>query len=156
MSDILTVLEDLHLPYEICEHPAVYTVAEANQLEGRLTLRGAGCKNLFLKHKDRFFLYVLPGDRRADLKNIGRILGVGSLKFASGEELWQFLGLKPGEVTPLGIVNDTGTVEVLIHRELVGKTLLLHPNRNTATISLTYENLLYFIQWCGNPWQLVE
>ena len=57
------------------------------------------------------------------------------------------LKLIPGSVTPLGIVNDTeNKVTVLLDKELTQNKVLVHPNRNTATISIKYQDLIKFIE----------
>ena len=105
------------------------------------------CKNLFLRNKrGEYFLLVLPADKRADLKLVAKLLNLPRLSFASEEELEKILGLHTGAVTPLGIINDTQKkVRLIIDAELQGKNLLLHPNRNTATISLGFEDLTKII-----------
>ena len=44
-------------------------------------------------------------------------------------------------------MNDTeNRVTVVLDKELQGKKILVHPNRNTATISIQYEDLIKFIE----------
>ena len=64
-----------------------------------------------------------------------------------------YLGLIPGAVTPLGIINDKEhLVTIILDKDLQNKTLLVHPNRNTASIAIKYEDLIKFIQYCGNKY----
>lgn len=115
---------------------------------------GDGCKNLFLRDDKgrRHFLLVLPKDKTADLKDIQKQLGCSRLGFASEERLYKYLGLHKGEVTPLGIINDTGAdVEVVIDQDLVGKNKLgVHPNDNTASVWLAFDSLKLVIEQNGN------
>ena len=139
-------LQKLEITYEKVEHPAVYTVEEAKEKVPKID--GIGCKNLFLKtQKKECFLYTLPEDKQINLKSLSEQLGVTRFHFASPETLESVLGVIPGSVTPLAITNDTeNKVTVLLDKELKDKKVLVHPNRNTATISLTYENLIKFIE----------
>ena len=37
-------------------------------------------------------------------------------------------------------------------KELKNNKVLIHPNRNTATISIKYDDLIKFIKHCGNEY----
>lgn len=139
-------LKELNIDYEIVEHEAAYTVEEAK--EKVPYIEGIWCKNLFLKGKKKgYFLYTLPEDKQVNLKELAKVLHVSSFHFASKEDLMNILKLIPGSVTPLGIVNDTeNKVTVLLDKELTQNKVLVHPNRNTATISIKYQDLIKFIE----------
>ena len=149
---VLARLEALGISYELTEHPAVYTIEEMDNL--KITEKGDVCKNLFLRDAKgtRHFLVVLDKDKKADLKKIQEQLGSSRLSFASEERLMKHLGLSKGSVTPLGILNDAeNTVEVVLDEDLKGrKRLGLHPNTNTATVWLDFEDVLKFIRADGH------
>ena len=112
-------LEELGVSYEVTEHPAVFTIGEMDALG--LTAKGEVCKNLFLRDAKgrRHFLVVVPGEARADLRALAAQLESSKLSFASAERLEKYLGLKQGEVTPLGVLNDAdAAVEVVFDRGL--------------------------------------
>ena len=156
--ELLKFLAELGIKFELLEHAAVYTVEESRQLRIFEKLNGQACKNLFLRTKrGEYFLLVLPADKRADLKLTAKLLNLPRLSFASEEELKKFLGLHTGAVTPLGIINDaTKKVRLIIDAELQGKKLLLHPNINTATIALAFEDLLKIISQTEHEYLTVE
>ena len=110
-------LEELGIPCEVTEHPAVFTIDEMDSLG--ITAKGEVCKNLFLRDAKgkRHFLVVVPGETRADLRALAEQLESSKLSFASAERLEKYLGLRQGEVTPLGVLNDAdAAVELsLIH-----------------------------------------
>lgn len=139
-------LKTLNINYEKVEHPAVYTVEEAKEKVPKID--GVGCKNLFLRtQKKEAFLYTLPEDKQINLKSLSEELGVTRFHFATPETLEEILGVIPGSVTPLAIVNDSkNLVTVVLDKELQGKKILVHPNRNTATIAIQYEDLIKFIK----------
>ena len=139
-------LEELNITYEKVEHPAVYTVEEAKEKVPKID--GLGCKNLFLKtQKKELFLYTLPEDKQISLTNLSEILGVTRFHFASTKTLEEVLGIIPGSVTPLAIINDKeNKVTVILDKELKDKNILVHPNRNTATISISYNDLEKYIK----------
>lgn len=150
--DILEVLKNLNITYEIQEHVPVYTVDDIKKIFWKL--KGIGGKNLFLKDaRGKFFLYILPQDKRADLKILANKINSKRLSFANEVELKTYLGLIPGSVTPLGVINDKESIVTLVlDKELKNKILLVHPNRNTATIAIRYEDLIKFINYCGNKY----
>ena len=152
--DIYKFLTQLGIDYQKINHQSVSTVEEAMFINEQID--GVACKNLFLKSSDKqFFIYMMTVERCADLKYIAKQIGSKRLSFASDEELVELLKLIPGSVTPLGIINDNKRVKILIDRELRAQRLLIHPNINTATISITYDDLLLFINACGNEYLII-
>lgn len=145
-------LNELNIKYEVMNHPAVFTIEEMDALN--ITNQGDVCKNLFLRDEKgkRHFLVVLDKDKKADLKSIQKQLGSTRLSFASAERLDKYLKLQKGEVTPLGVINDEEcAVEVVFDNDLVGKTKLgVHPNDNTATVWISFEDLKKVIDQNGN------
>jgi Ala-tRNA(Pro) deacylase len=132
-------LQDKQIAYILHEHPAVYTCEEAEQHCAHIP--GLATKNLFLKNqkKNRYFLIVLPADKKADLKKIAEIVNEKKLSFANPEELQDKLGLQPGAVSPFGLINDDKqAVEVYVDKEVYNAEIVsFHPNRNTASLELT-------------------
>lgn len=145
--DLFDVFKELNISYEILEHEAVYTVDEAKMIDNMLN--GLGCKNLFLTdRKGKYFLVVLLDEKRADIKMIGKVVGCNHLSFGNEDDLMKLLGLIRGSCTPLGIINDVDHKVVLVFdKELKGKRILCHPNRNTATISLEFSDLVKYIEY---------
>ena len=152
---IYDVLKKLNISYEEKTHQAVYTVEEAKQINNQLP--GLGCKNLFLKDKfQNYYLLVLEEDKKANFKDLEKLLETKNLKFASSEELKTFLNLEPGSVTPLAIIHDSKIkVTLIIDKELQDKRLLFHPNINTKTISISYEDLIKFIEYTNHKYILM-
>ena len=103
---VLRLLDENKIDYTLAEYPAVFNMEElyAQGLEHC----DAIAKNLLVRdQKKRFYwLLVLYGEKRADLKALKARLGHGALSFAGAEELGTLLGLTPGAVTPLGALND--------------------------------------------------
>ena len=140
------ILQQLNIEYDSVEHEAVYTVREMEEKMPKIS--GIGCKNLFLKtQKKEYYLFTLPKDKSIDLKTMAKKLGVTNFHFASCKSLEEILEIIPGSVTPLAIINDKeNKVTVVLDQELKNKKILVHPNRNTATISIEYKDLIKFIE----------
>lgn len=156
-KEIIDYLNENKIKYEIAEHPAVYTVEEADALN--LPHPEAGTKNLFLRDdkKRRYYLVVARENVSINLKELRAKLESRPLTFASEKDLAAILGLIPGAVTPLGVLNDEEhRVEVVLDAALSGKLIAMHPNENTATIWLREEELTKLISEHGNEIKIVE
>src|SRR6266481_5288301 len=100
-------------------HPPVMTVEESERLVPKLP--GAKTKNLFLRDKKgaRHFLVTVRHDLAVDLNLLGVALNAARLGFASPERLQKYLGITPGSVSLLALINDqAGAVEFVIDRAL--------------------------------------
>lgn len=150
MEEVLKKLEELGIKYELVEHDPVYTIVDMNNLDPKIFKDAEICKNLFLRDQKgkRHFLIVLCSEKQANLSDIQKQAGSSRLSFASPERLKKHLDLEPGHVSPMGLINDTNdAVEVLFDKELKNKKLLaVHPNCNTASILITFENLEKFVK----------
>ncbi len=150
------ILKKLNINYKEIEHEAVFTILEAKKIKTKID--GIGTKSLFLKDKkNNFYLYILDEDTKADLKNIACILNTKKLSFGSSLELKDILNLEIGGVTPLAIINDKNhSLKILISRDLQNKQLLFHPNVNTKTISISYNDLIKFIDYNQTQYVIIE
>jgi Ala-tRNA(Pro) deacylase len=150
--DIYNFLNEQQICYEYCAHPPVFTCEEAERLVPNLS--GAKTKNLFLRNKkgDRHFLLTVHHNKDIDLKQLAATLGCGGLSMASPERLKDYLGLQPGSVSLLALINDSGgAVEVLLDEDLrAAEALQCHPLVNTSTLVLSLEDLERFINCTGH------
>ena len=144
-----TYFKEQGIMYEIYEHAPVFTVAEVHE-HGIHKDGVIGAKNLFLTNlsHDRFFLFVLPDDMRADLKSFAEIVGEKKVTFGSADELLKYMRLTPGSVSLCGLLNDAEKkVEVYVRTEVYNAPLMhLHPNVNTASMELTHGALMKFFE----------
>lgn len=143
--NLYEVLDKLDIVYEEISHEKVMTVDEAKNIENMI--EGIGSKNLFLTDKKNYYLVILEENKRADIKELMNIIGCSRLSFASSSRLKEILDLEEGSVTPFGIINDKDNkVMLLIDKDLKNNKLLFHPNTNTRTISVSYDDLIKFIE----------
>ncbi len=139
------------IAFEKLEHPAVFTVEESAGIHDALP--GRHTKNLFLRDKQkRFWLVVLPHDRRADLKEMAARLEAGKFSFGSAEDMERLLQVSPGAVTPLAIANTTpGDVQLVFDESFRGgDRIAVHPLRNTATVALAFGSLVSWLEDLGH------
>ncbi|CAN5395844.1 prolyl-tRNA synthetase associated domain-containing protein [soil metagenome] len=120
------------------DHPAVFRVDEG--LDVKAAMPGLHTKNLFLKDKKaRLWLVSAAQDTVIDLKRLpDRVAGMDRLSFGSETLMYQTLGVTPGSVTALGLINDSEhTVGFVLDRRLDDAGLVnFHPLTNTATTAL--------------------
>ena len=156
--DIYQVLESLDIAYERLDHEAAFTVEQADRIYGHL--QGGFTKNLFLRNKkgNRHYLVVVESHKQVDLKSMRAQIGESTLSFASEDRLMRYLGLKPGSVSPLGLINDgAGEVAVYFDQDLLRHDLLnFHPDQNTTTLTLKTSDLKKFVGHTGHGFQLME
>ena len=152
-ESIFAFLDQHNVVYERADHPAVYTFEEANRLVP--DMGAAHTKNVFLKDKKgrRHFLVMVGDGRRLDLAALSESLGVKKLSLASQDRLMRLLGVDPGSVSPLAVVNDPeGRVEVVFDRSLADEAYFqCHPLVNTSTLVLSKDELLRFLDEAGHP-----
>ncbi len=144
-------LDQMGIAHRTVEHPPVFTVEEAKAWRGNLP--GHHIKNLFLRNKkEEMWLVVALEDRAIDLKRLGDVLGAGRLSFGSAERLKRTLGVEPGSVTPLALVNDEArAVRLALDRGVAdGGPVNAHPLVNTMTTALAPADLLRFFAATGH------
>ncbi|MCF3935952.1 prolyl-tRNA synthetase associated domain-containing protein [Acuticoccus sp. M5D2P5] len=148
----------LGIDVETIEHEAAYTVEQAKDLRG--TIDGLHTKNLFLKDKKgSLFLVTAPEAKPVDLKRLHAVIGAkGRLSFASAELMGRHLGVTPGSVTPLALINDDErAVTFIVDTALDAAALInVHPLRNTATVTLPREAFFAFLDHVGHSPQVME
>lgn len=158
-DDVYKTLEMLNITYDRFTHPAMNTIEELNKYNvGNDDI--VHCKNLFLRNSkgDKHYLVLTEPDKRADTRGLARQIKSTRLSFASPERLEKYLGLDPGSVSPFGLINDKNKdVEVLIDRDLdTRQKITFHPNVNTASVTISYEDFQKYIRWCGNKIMYVD
>ncbi|WP_368284760.1 prolyl-tRNA synthetase associated domain-containing protein [Enorma massiliensis] len=149
---------DTHgVSYEATEHAAVYNMAELETVE--LPYPDRDAKNLFVRDdkKRAYYLITAMGDKRVDLKAFRQRHGTRALSFASADDLRSIMGLEPGSVTPLGLLNDEGRkVTLFLDADFAGGIIGVHPNDNTATVWMQAADLVRIIEDHGNEVRVVE
>lgn len=149
MADI----ESLGIPFVAHEHEAVFTVAESDAVHAAMP--GAHTKNLFLKDAGgAFWLVTVPSDARVDLKTLPAAIGCRRVSFGKATDMERLLGISPGSVTPLAMINAAqGSVTAVLGASLAtADPVNVHPLRNTATLGLSGAAILDLLRhWGHNP-----
>ena len=149
-------LDALGISHHTVEHEPVFTVAESERLHRAVD--GGHTKNLFLKDaKERLWLIIAEAHTPIDLKTLPKTIGSARLSFGKAELLMEVLGVSPGSVTALALVNDSRQrVSVVVDERLLAYDVInCHPLENTATTSLSRADLGKFVRACGHEWRVV-
>ncbi|WP_414631369.1 prolyl-tRNA synthetase associated domain-containing protein [Brevundimonas sp. UBA2416] len=139
------------------DHPAVFRVDEG--LELKAAMPGAHTKNLFLKDKKgRLWLISARQDTAIDLKRAPKVIGSDRLSFGNEGLLYETLGLTPGSVTALGLINDPDQrVTFVLDKALWDADIVnFHPLTNTATTALAQAEFRRFLALIGREPMVVD
>lgn len=150
-AELMGRLDELGIRTTTVEHTAVFTVGESDELHAKMA--GGHTKNLFLKDaKDRVWLIVAEAYTAIDLKALQKLIGSARLSFGKPELLMEVLGVTPGSVTALALINDpNGRVSVVVDRRLMEYEIInCHPLVNTATTSIRRDDLIRFMEVSGH------
>ena len=142
-------LDEMGIAYQIFEHIPLFTVEQAITVMDDVP--GAHVKNLFLRDKKKnYFLITSYHETQIDLKKLRHHIGAsGNLSFASADDLWQQLKIRPGSVNPLVLIHvpANANIRFFIDKKLVdAPSVNLHPMRNDKSITLDSGDLMRFLQ----------
>ncbi|MBO1518632.1 prolyl-tRNA synthetase associated domain-containing protein [Oceanisphaera pacifica] len=157
--DILEKLTSWQITPPLIEHPPLFNCDEADRL--LLERPGTRLKNLFLRdnYGRRHALLLTKPDKQVDLKALSSQLGWSRIGFASAERLDKYLGVAPGHVSVLALINDANAqaVELWLDNDLSeGDDFHCHPLRNTATVLLSKVDLARFAEHTGHTPQWID
>ena len=138
------LLDSLGILYTRADHACADTIEACHAVEQ--VLGAPICKNLFLcnRQKTQFYLLMMEGDKVFKTKDLSKQLGVSRLSFAGPEDMMRLLGVTPGSVTVLGLMNDKETkVSLLIDEDVLQSEYFgCHPCINTSSLRLKISDLM--------------
>lgn len=158
---VYDLLDDLKIDYDRLDHDAAMNMevcAEIDAAFGRMTLEefkaepdgertshAIICKNLFLcnRQKTKFYLLMIPGDKKFLTKNLSAQINSARLSFAGEEEMLKYLDITPGSVSVLGLMNDhDNAVQLLIDSDVLQSEYVgCHPCINTSSLRMKTRDL---------------
>ncbi len=156
--ELYKTLEELNINFEYYEHPPVPTIEEAKKYW--VDLNATHCKNIFFRnHKgNRHYLVILEHTQALNIHDLEKRLKQGKLSFASEKRMVKYLGLKPGSVSPFGLINDKENhVYIFLDKNLRNSDKIsFHPNINTASLVIDFKDFEKFLKWIGNRYEYLE
>ena len=152
-------LDELGIPFEYHEHPAAPTIEIALQYWKDIK-ETTHCKNLFFRnHKgNRHYLVIFNHLENLAIRDLEQLLKQGKLSFASEERMQKYLGLSPGSVSPFGLIHDVQHHVHLFLDENLKKlpNISFHPNLNTASLVVSFNDFLKFLTAMGNTFEFIK
>ena len=151
-------LDNLGVPYEKYEHEAIMTIEAAEELDKKMGLEI--CKNLFLstRHSTEFYLLLMVGSKKFNTGKVSKQINVPRMTFAGDDYMLEYLDIRPGSVSPLGLMNDKGNnVNLLIDEDVLNmEKIAVHPCVNTATLVIKTKDLIEnILPACGHSYTKV-
>lgn len=142
---VYDLLDSLQIEYDRVDHEAAFTM-EACEAIDRVLEPAAICKNLFLcnAQKTKFYLLMILGDKKFKTKDISHQINSPRLSFAPEEFMVKYLGITPGSVSVMGLMNDhDNRVSLLMDEDVIREEYVgCHPCINTSSIRMKMEDLL--------------
>lgn len=154
---LLARLEEWEISVTTVDHEPLFTVEQSTKVHRQVT--GSHTKNLFLKDKKgSLFLITAEHATQVNLKNLHKKLGCGRLSFANADLMQSHLGVTPGSVTALAVINDTeARVCFVLDQNLMDADIInAHPLVNTATTSIARDDLIAFVEKTGHDVTIVD
>ena len=157
---VYDLLDSLGVLYERVDHEPAMTMEVCAQIDeafGRV--RGAEaasledreahpviCKNLFLcnRQKTRYYLLMMPGDKKFLTKDLSAQINSARLSFAGDDDMLALLDVTPGSVSVMGLMNDSeNKVQLLIDSDVLKSDYVgCHPCMNTSSLRLKVSDLI--------------
>ncbi len=136
-------LDAVGVEYQRIDHAPAMTMEVCADIDK--ALGAAICKNLFLcnRQKTAFYLLMIKDDKVFKTKDISSQIGSSRLSFASPEDMERLLGLTPGSVSVMGLMNDRDKeVKLLIDEDILKAEYFgCHPCVNTSSLKISVRDL---------------
>jgi Ala-tRNA(Pro) deacylase len=157
-AELYKILNELDIKFGYNEHPPAPTIEVAKKYWK--DLEATHCKNIFFRnHKgNRHYLVILEHTQAIDIHDLEKRLKQGKLSFASPKRMMKYLGVTPGSVTPFGLINDKEKhVHLFLDENLRKSTKIsFHPNINTASLIIDFNDFEKFVNWSGNSYEYLK
>ncbi len=157
-NKVFDKLNDLGILYEVFEHPPLDTIEIA--LKYWKNIDATHCKNLFFRnHKgNRHYLVIIKDTTPFSIRSLEQKLKQGKLTFGSPKRLAKYLGVKPGSVSPFGLLSDEEShVHLFLDQQLQNADKIsFHPNDNTASLVLSYSDFIKYLDASGNTYEFID
>ena len=137
-------LDALGIEYKRTDHEPANNMEACNEIDAVLGV--IICKNLFLcnRQKTKFYLLMMPGDKKFKTKELSSQINSARLSFAGPEEMLQYLDIEPGAVSIMGLMNDKDkNVQLLIDEDVLEDEYLgCHPCVCTSSLKLKTKDVI--------------
>lgn len=152
-------LDQLKIEYERTDHERADNMEACNVIDAVLGV--VICKNLFLcnRQKTKFYLLMMPGDKKFKTKELSNQINSARLSFADPEDMLKYLDIEPGAVSIMGLMNDHDhQVQLLIDGDVLeGECVGCHPCVCTSSLKLKTRDVMdKYLPATGHDYQTVR
>lgn len=152
-------LDALQIPYKRTDHERADNMEACNEIDAVLGV--LICKNLFLcnRQKTKFYLLMMPGDKKFKTKELSSQIGSARLSFADADAMLEYLDIEPGAVSIMGLMNDKDhTVQLLIDEDVLQDEYIgCHPCVCTSSLKIRTADLMEkFLPATGHQYAVVH
>ncbi len=156
---VYDLLDELGIAYDRIDHEAIFTIEGCNDIDGVLGIHL--CKNIFLcnSQKTKFYLLLMPGQKRFVTKDFCKQIVSPRLSFAPAEYMEEYLDITPGSVSVMGLMNDREHhVQLVIDQDVLKEDYIgFHPCINTSSMRISMKDLLEkFLPAVGHEFMTVD
>ena len=100
----------------------------------------------------------MVGSKKFNTGKVSKQINVPRMTFAGDDYMLEYLDIRPGRVSPLGLMNDKGNnVNLLIDEDVLNmEKIAVHPCVNTATLVINTKDLIEkILPACGHSYTKV-
>ena len=156
-TELYALFDANGIAYTHNTHPPLHTVEESKESRGDLP--GAHVKNMFLKDKkDRLWLVTCLEHRKIRIRDLEKQVGATKASFGKPDLLWEALGIRPGAVSPFGLINDKGhRVQPILDQQMLEvDPINAHPLHNEATTTVSAAGFRRFFEITGHEPLIID
>ncbi|MBO4337755.1 MAG: prolyl-tRNA synthetase associated domain-containing protein [Lachnospiraceae bacterium] len=137
-------LDSLGIVYKRTDHERADNMEACNAIDAVLEV--VICKNLFLcnRQKTKFYLLMMPGDKKFKTKELTSQIDSSRLSFAEPDDMLKYLDIEPGAVSIMGLMNDREhAVQLLIDEDVLKDEYIgCHPCVCTSSLKMKTEDVI--------------
>ncbi len=137
-------LDSLGIKYQRTDHAPADNMEACNEIDAILGV--IICKNLFLcnRQKTKYYLLMMPGDKKFKTKELSSQINSARLSFASAEDMLKYLDIEPGAVSIMGLMNDKDhEVQLLIDEDVLKDEYVgCHPCVCTSSLKIKTRDII--------------
>ena len=152
-------LDSLQILYQRTDHGRADNMEACYEIDAVLGV--VICKNLFLcnRQKTKFYLLMMPGDKKFKTKELSSQINSARLSFAGEDAMLKYLDIEPGAVSIMGLMNDKEhDVTLLIDEDVLKDEYIgCHPCVCTSSLKLRTADLIEkFLPAVGHKYTTVH
>ncbi len=157
-NEVYELLDKLNIEYKIVNHPPLFTYEDSKKYN--IKIDAVICKNLFIKNKDKsqYYIFVLPVEKKANLKLAQELLEESRLSFGDECMLQEKLGVKSGSVSIFNVINlkERDIIFVLDEEILKCQKVAFHPNTNTLSVIFNPNDICKIFEFYNIKYKFIK